>query len=147
MCHSIYFSTTSDEDLTLLPQDLFIICRAYHEYNSNELSVLRYPQTWYLVCQYGACSCHFRHVLKYAPQLRYFSAVEDWNPEDDDDVESTSAMYDVFVRLVTEGHALDVLDIWEGDEASSITSMTVSVSDVPRNAFRFFDGVRFELVA
>jgi hypothetical protein len=147
MCHSIYFSTTSDEDLTLLPQDLFIIYRAYHEYNTDELSVLRYPQTWHLVCQYGGCSCHFRHVLKYSPELRYFSPVEYWCPEDDDDVESTSAIYDVFVRLVSEGHSVDVLDIWEGDEVTSITSITVSVSEVPRDAFRFFDGVRFELVA
>ena len=36
------------------------------------------------------------------------------NLEDEDDLESTKAVYDVLTRIVSEGHKLDLLDYCEG---------------------------------
>jgi hypothetical protein len=55
-------------------------------------------------------------------------------------------VYDVFKRIVAEGHRIDVLDSWNGEDLEKIRSIEVPLSTVPRDAFRFFEGFRFNFL-
>lgn len=149
MCYTIFLSTTSDEDLSVLSPELLQFeriggadkCLSSVEEDPIE-ERLAHANRWLLICRYGGCSCHYRHLPRELRDLGFAPPV-DWNPEDDDDIESTAAAYDVFRRLLSEGHKLDVIDAWADTPADGIADMPVRLCEVPKEAFRFFDGVRF----
>jgi len=143
VCYSIYLSTTSEEDLSVLPSTLFRFIPATEDYDVEILSLLDHPARWHLECQYGGCSCHFRHLgegsdLGFAPPA-------DWCPEDDDDIESTKAAYDVIAHILAGGHKLDLVDVWTDAKAAEVTTLDVSLSEVQRDSFRFFENRKFML--
>ncbi|MCH8979498.1 MAG: hypothetical protein IH945_09705 [Armatimonadetes bacterium] len=144
MCFSIYLSTTSDEDLSKLNDGPFFFLRPGENDDVQFLALLEHANQWFLSCQYGGCSCHFRHREGVEPLG--FGLTLDWFPEDDDDLESTKAVYDVLSRLVSEGHKLDLLDVWEGYLPSEIKARTVSLHEVSRDEFAFFEQCRFIFV-
>lgn len=144
MCYSINLSTTSDEDLSKLNDGPFFFLAPTHPGDLEFLALLEHPNKWCLSCQYGGCSCYFRHregvePLGFGPPL-------DWYQEDEDDHESTKAVYDVLLRLVSEGHELDLLDIWEGCTPSDVKTKEVSLKEVSRDDFAFFENCRFIFV-
>ncbi|MCO5297850.1 MAG: hypothetical protein M9921_13440 [Fimbriimonadaceae bacterium] len=149
MCFSIYLSTTSTEDLAKPESELIQletikgwVPEPLTDEDDSVLDRLNYPNKWCLVSRYGGCSCGYRHLCSGSDFD--FGPPEDWCPEDDDDIESTQAAYDLFARLLVEGHQVDVLDVWTGTSAEAITTMVVRLCEVPRDHFRFFEGVRFE---
>ena len=70
----------------------------------------------------------------------------DWFPEDDDDIESTSAFYNFMAHLVWQGYKFDLIDLLEQSGPECIRQLVVSLSEVPRESFRFFENYRFEIV-
>lgn len=79
-----------------------------------------------------------------------FGVPEDWCHEADANIEDTAAVYDLLCRLVAEGHRVDLVDFWNGewsgDESMEEVTVTVKLSEVPREAFRFFEEYRFDFV-
>lgn len=152
MCYTIYLSTTTEEDLSKLTSEVirfepildWVPDPIPGEDDSLE-GLMCHPHLWFLVSRYGGCSCHYRHLGK-GSDMR-FGPPEDWSPEDDEDVESTQAVYDVFARILREGHELDVLDVWANTPVDSVSTIEVRLSQVPRESFRFFDGTRFQFVS
>ena len=63
--------------------------------------------------------------------------------DDPGDLESTQAVYDVFAEIVKSGHKLDLIDTWN-DEWHEGDPIPVSLGEVRREAFQFFEGCRFE---
>ncbi len=142
MCNLVYFSTTSAEDFLLIESDDFSIERPEADQFGSDLGALAYSNRWLLICQYGGCSCHFRHVIEPGE----FTEPQDWSPEDDDDVEATKSAYDFFARIVMEGHFLDIIDVWPGADTASFPTFDVPLSSVSRDTFRFFENCRFEVM-
>jgi hypothetical protein len=140
MCYVIYLSTTSDEDFRALAETQFSLYRA-----EDAPDVLYHPHRWYLECQYGGCSCHFRHLHESAEMC--FGPPEDCPPEDDDDIEATAAVYDLIKRLVQSGHGVDLVDTWSDELRSPTPTLEVSLSKVARESFRFFHGYHFAFIA
>lgn len=143
MCYVIYVSTTSPEALDRLPGSLYRFMSLIEDQDPAIVGLLAHPYRWYLECQYGGCSCHFRHLGE-GGDLD-FSPPEDWCPEDPDDIEATAAVYDVLEPLVAGGYELDLIDAWNGTPSTAIRDVPVSLREVPRDRFRFFENHRFLL--
>jgi hypothetical protein len=143
MCYLIYLSTTSPEDLSRLPSKLYHFRPIAKEDDPAIVNLLDNPAQWYLECQYGGCSCHFRH-LDGGRETDFFPPA-DWFPEDAEDIEATRAVYDLLARLLAEGHGVDLVDIWNGTPPEVITVLDVSLSEVGRDSFRFFEHRKFHL--
>jgi hypothetical protein len=154
MCNILHFSTTSEEDFTELPRDHFIVKRPREE-DGRHLSLLSHPLKWYVACRYDGCSCHFRHYGRFldiegaligCDDATFATAEEDPSADDDEQLsEDTGALYDLFSRILAEGHPVDVLDSWNGEDLHRVRTLDVSLSSVPRAAFRFFESSRFDL--
>jgi len=145
MCYSIYLSTDSDQVLSAHPSELFLFRRPNDEEAREVRALLAYPNIWYLSSRYGGCSCHYRHLLYESASLGFGEPVE-WFSEDLDDIESTEAVHDLFSEFVVRGVKIDLVDLWGNEAVDEFEQITVSLHSVPRNAFRFFEGYRFELV-
>ena len=74
-----------------------------------------------------------------------FAPPADWCPEDAEDIEATRAVYDALAVLLAEGHKVDVMDIGANAPPEAITTLDVSLSEVDRDAFRFFENHKFNL--
>ena len=142
MCYVIYLSTTSQEDLSQLPSKLYHFLPVTEEDDPDIIDLLDYPARWYLECQYGGCSCHFRHLggsyLEFAPPA-------DWFPEDADDIEATKAVYEVLEQMLANRQNVDVVDVWTNAQPEAIKDLDVSLSEVSKDAFRFFENYKFNL--
>ena len=143
MCYLLYISTTSLEDISRLPSKLYHFRPLTKADEPAIVRLLDHPQRWFLECQYGGCSCHFRHLC--AGNERDFSPPADWFPEEADDIEATKAVYDVLARLFASGYKVDLLDLWEDTKPDAITTLDISLSTVDRAAFRFFESYKFNL--
>lgn len=144
MCNLIYISTDSERDLGAIDSILFKLRKPTAEDTVSVEGYFRYPNTWYLESQYGGCSCHFRQLMSGSDF--WFGPPEDWYEEDDDDVEATAAVYDVFTDLITSGSRVAVLISWNL-ETDEFKDVEVRLSEVDRSSFRFWVGCRFDLVA
>lgn len=107
--YSIYLSTDCPRDLSA---ESFVHLRfekAGPLPLDEELKpALGHPHQWFLTRRaYGGCSCHFRHS-EYDPR---FEPLQDWMPENEDDVLATREAYRVFRRLVADGYQLDLIDV------------------------------------
>ena len=143
MCYIIFLSTTSAEALDDLPSDLYRFARATEEDDKAIAGLLKHSHRWRLEGQYGSCSCHFRHLGE--GNDMGFAPPEEWCPEDSDDIESTRAVYDVLAHVVMSGHGLDLIDLWNDARPDAIKDLSISLRDVPRDRFRFFENHRFIL--
>ena len=74
-----------------------------------------------------------------------FAPPADWCPEDADDIEATKAVYDVLARLLAEGHKVDLVDIWANTKPEALSVFDVSLSEVDRDSFRFFENRKINL--
>ena len=142
MCYTIYLSTTSPEPLDEDPSKLYHFWRVEDE-DPEIVALLNHPNRWFLECQYGSCSCHFRHLM--AENQLAFGPPVDWSPEDGDDVEATVAVHGVFKRILASGHKLDLVDAWNSTPPEDVITQEVSLSDVPADHFRFFERHKFIL--
>lgn len=123
----------------------FVLERIAPDYFRYAAGFLEYPNRWFVACRFGGCSCHFRNNLRENPPE--FCAPEEWLEEDPEDVDATLAFYDFVTKLVRAGHQIDTVTVWASDAPfDTIATREVSLSDVPRDAFRFFDEYRFRYV-
>ena len=141
MCYLVYFSTTSEADFSEVRSEHFHVLAPDLESDAEGVGLLAYPHRWYLSSRFGGCSCHYRHVCA----ERGFGPIEDWSPEELDDVEATYGVYDFLLGLVGEGHQVDVVDLWDGDPSEEVVNIEVNLSEVPREHFRFLFGARLVL--
>jgi len=145
MCHLIFISTDCDDDFGAIVSDQLSFRAA--EPNEAEVmrTVLQNRNLWQLESRFGGCSCHFRHLLGECTSEDFAEPV-DWCPEDDDDCAATYAAYDFLAQIVGQGHNVDVLDTWNGELKDDIPDIQVSIGEVMRSKFRFFENTRFVLV-
>lgn len=146
MCSTIYFSTTSDEDLGAIPSDLFSLHRKTVESDRPQIELLSHSNIWHLRSYSGGCSCHFRHVLTAHSEEDFvpeFSAPDEWILDEPHVIEATGAIYDVFKSLSDQGHLVDLVDRWSDSSLEEIETVEVSFAQVSRDQFRFFDNYRF----
>jgi hypothetical protein len=144
MCHTIFISTDSDRDLAALPSDQFLFERPSLDQVESVRTTLAHPNLWYLSSKYGGCSCHYRHLLRESISLG-FAKPEAWFPEDEGDIESTKAVYDVLFQLVQAGNAVDIVSLWNAELPNEIHRVAVHLHEVNRNEFRFWQGCLFGL--
>ena len=141
MCNTVYISTNSTEDLASHNTELVRFEKVTDPQSDPCISLLAFSEQWYVGSKTG-CSCTFRHLL--SVELG-FGAPEDWYPEEDDEINATLQLYRVLESLLVSGHQLDLLALWEGAEPKDVTTLNVSLSDVPAEAFRMFENHRFRL--
>jgi hypothetical protein len=138
MCYSLYLSTSSSEDLTRYNSELLKFQRLDKAENAG-LIILRNRQRWYVGSK-SECSCALRHLP--SVELGFGEPVA-WYPEDADDLKATAELYRVIARLVSEGHQVDCLDIWEGADLTAISEQVVNLDAVSETAFRLFENYHF----
>ena len=150
MCNIVHISTTGPEDLSQAPECGWLLSAPDPSEYPDSQGLLRFPHKWYLQGRYGGCSCHFRHTIYSEAQPPTFGVPEDWYPEDPENIEDTGRVYELLTRLVREGHRVDVLDSWNGewtgDKTEDVETVTVKVSELCREEFRFFEGYRLDFV-
>ena len=138
MCYTLLLSTTSNEDLSQYDREQVRFSRTIADYLPADR--LLYPNRWYIGSRTG-CSCSFRHL--YQPDLG-FGVPEDWFPEEDADIQATQ----VFVRLVRDlllrGEKVDCIDAWDGNSGMPFSRLTVNLSQVRDEEFRFFENHHFD---
>ena len=141
MCHMVYISTSSDEDLAKIGSRYFSIRAVDPDEGPDVDEALEYPSRWYISGRWGGCSCH----LRYFPDALGFHDGLDWWPEEPNAVEDTAAIYDMLQRLVAEGNKVDVVDLWNDEAYDGFESITVSLSEVTREKFLFMENRRLNL--
>ncbi len=141
MCYLVYLSTTSREDLGQFPSTLYHFLPLTKEDDPALVKLLDHPALWYLECQYGGCSCHFRYLCE--GNEMDFAPPADWSPEEADAIEATKAVYDVLAGMLANGHKVDIVAVWDDTQPEAITVLDVSLSAVDRDSFRFFENRKF----
>ena len=76
----------------------------------------------------------------------WFMPVQEWMPEDEEDVESTAKVYDLIAELLGQGFSASILIVWEGDDLDMLQDVEVSLAKVPRDHFIFLEGCRFRMI-
>lgn len=144
MCYVVAFSTTCADDLAQDPDGHYYIVPLPQD-DFAHAENLAYSNKWFLGCRYGGCSCHFWHESRLNAEPD-FKPLEAWMPEEDEeDMASTAAFFDFVSSLVLKGYRVDVVDMLEDMMPQYVRSREVSIRDVPREFFRFYDGWRFDL--
>ena len=140
MCYEVYLSTDSPEDLTTRNSEL-VRFRVVDPGTDPVIRLLDYPQCWYVGSK-SECSCTFRHL--HSIDLGFGEPV-DWYPEEQDEIKATHELYATLSSLLSSGYHVDLLDQWNGAQPVGITTLNVSLNDVPANAFRLFENHKFRL--
>ena len=141
MCYSVYLSTESAEDLATNNEHLIRFKKVIDIEEDSSISLLSYSNVWYVGSQYD-CSCGFRHIM--TDDLG-FSEPVDWYDEDEEDIEATKKVYQVLLRLVQQGYAVDLVDKWEGTQNKNIKAKDISLKEIGANEFQFFENHLFRI--
>ena len=145
MCHMVYVSTDSPDDLSARSSDLvrFEIPAAGRQ--SPCPRILKHEHKWF-VGSISGCSCTFRHLIRESLTIG-FGAPEAWFPEAPDAIEATKRLYAILKDMVQRGYQVELLDCWSGDENKEASTLDVSLSQVPADRFRMFEGHLFTLTS
>ncbi len=76
-----------------------------------------------------------------------FAEPEDWFPEDQDDIEATLKVVNVFKTILSEGEKLECIDAWTSDSAVAPNlsgTLEINFSQIPEAAFRFIENYQHE---
>jgi hypothetical protein len=156
LCNCVYISTDSPKDLSgVLGERLELTKVVESDGWDPSYKILQFENVYCAGDVLGGCSCHFRHLINasYIDQdggtgwtdFTFASPEEEsWREEDEVDIENTQKLYNVILQLVSEGHKVDLVDCWNGDDYSQIETRHVQLSEVSRDAFRLFEYCRFE---
>ena len=145
MCYMVYLSTDSAGDLTLRNSDRVRFEKPSADIQAPPPPVLKHEHRWFVGSRSG-CSCGFRHLPDQSVGLG-FDQPEDWFPEDREDIEATLRLYEILKDLVLRGHQVDLIDCWSGDDGREPVPLVVSLSEVPAERYRLFEGHAFTLTA
>jgi hypothetical protein len=143
MCYMVYMSTDCADDLSRQSSDLVRFGRPSVETYSPCPRILKHEHRWFIGSKSG-CSCTFRHLCRESVDLG-FGAAEDWLPEEHDEIDATHQLYEILKDIVQRGHQVEVLDCWSGDEDKDAVAVDVSLTEVPVDHFRLFEGHMFTL--
>lgn len=143
MCYMVYMSTDCPDDLALRSSDLVRFAKPSSETYSPCPPALKHQHKWFVGSK-SDCSCTFRHLHPSAVELG-FCAPEDWCPEEQDQIDATRELYGILKEIVQRGHHVEVLDCWSGDEEENAIARDVSLTEVPVDRFRLFEGHLFTL--
>ena len=143
MCYLVYLSTECADDLSRQTSDLVRLERPPVDWRPPGPHVLTHPHNWFVGSKSG-CSCTFRHLHRDSVSLG-FEGRQDWFPEDDEAIEATRQLYEILRDLVDHGHRVELLDCWSEEEDRAAVPLDVSLSQVPPDAFRLFEGHLFKL--
>jgi len=147
----LYISTDCQDDLSALTSDLVRFEKPSGENRSPFPQTLKHEHNWFVGSEAG-CSCTFRHLCRGSVELG-FCEPEDWFPEEPAAIEATRRLYAILKDMVQRGHNLELLDCWIGDEDEGedededkgTVVLDVSLSQVPADCFRVFEGHLFSL--
>ena len=139
MCYLVYLSTDFEGDLSQHNCALIRFEKNFSDTDPAVLDLLEYEDRWFVGSKAG-CSCTFRHLL--SVELGFGEPVE-WFPEEADEIEATKLFYDVVSDLISAGHKLDCIQIWNGTKKDQVIRLAVDLDGVSRNAFRFFENHHF----
>ena len=143
MCYMAFLSTDCADDLSQRTSDRVRFERPSAETDTPCPPHLKSLHNWFLGSKAG-CSCTFRHLSRESVELG-FGAREDWYPEEEDELVATRELYETLRDLVQRGHHVELLDCWSGEEGDAPIPLEVSVSEVPVDHFRLFEGYLFTL--
>ena len=138
MCYALLLSTTSNEDLSQYNREEIRFNQAVPEH--LPVNRLLYPSKWYVGSRTG-CSCSFRHL--YEPDLG-FGVPEDWFPEEESDIQATQIFVRFVRSLLAKGKKVDCIDAWEGNSEMPFAQLTVNLSQIRDEEFRFFENHHFD---
>lgn len=141
MCYEVYISTDSQENLTTRNSELIRFKRVTNLSADPSTRLLDFPNHWYVGSK-SECSCTFRHL--HSIELGFGEPV-DWYPEEQDEIDATRELYATLTSLLSSGYQVDLLDRWHDAQSVNITTLDVSLSDVPEKAFRMFENHKFRL--
>lgn len=138
MCYELILSTTSSEDLSKFNEEKI---RFEKEIPSRlPADSLSYPNRWYVGSRTG-CSCTFRHL--YDSGLG-FGVPVDWYPEEQSDIEATLLFVRLIKSLLLMGENVDCIDLWEGNGEEPFHPISVNLSQIRDEEFRFFENHHFD---
>jgi len=140
MCYTLLLSTTSDDNLSQFNSEMIRFSNADLERFS--FKTLLHPNRWYVGSRTG-CSCSFRHLA--GPEFS-FGVPEDWFPEEKSDVEATLLFIRVVRSLLSKGERVDCIDRWEGNDAEVTPWVSVNLSQILDEEFRFFENHQFDFI-
>jgi hypothetical protein len=141
MCYSIYISTDAPEDFYDHNSELVRFERLSDSNNDQTTVRLEYQHKWYIGSKSG-CSCSFRHLMSI--ELGFSDPV-DWYNEEQDDIAATRELYSIFLKILSSGYHIDLIDSWQGAQPKDIKELDVSLSQVSNKAFRLFENHKFKL--
>ena len=139
MCYLVYISTDSAGDLSRHNSALISFEKDFKYCQPEAIDLLLYKYHWYVGSKAG-CSCTFRHLSSI--ELG-FSEPVDWYEEQPDEIEATQNFYDVASSLIFSGNKLDCIQVWEGTIKDQIKCLSVDLSLISRDFFRFFENHHF----
>ncbi len=137
----VYISTDCADDLSLRTSNEVRFEKPSVEACSPRPRALQHEHAWFVGSESG-CSCTFRHLCRESVKLG-FGAPEDWFPEEEGRVAATRRLYQILKEIVERGYRVEVLDCWSGDEDKEPERRDVSLSQVPADHFRLFEGYLF----
>ncbi len=102
----------------------------------------QFGNCWFLTDEHNCCSCEFRHLSQTnsdgSPAEPEFFEPQDWRLEDPEQVEGTKLLFDVIENLVKKGFKVDLIDVWNGQEAEKFV-LDVDLREVNRDSFHMFE--------
>jgi hypothetical protein len=141
MCYAVYISTDSPEDLRLRNSDLVRFEAVDGTKEDPCIALLEHANRWYVGSK-SKCSCAFRHLMSIDLGFR---EPEEWYKEEQDELDATRELYADLTALLSAGHAVDLIDGWEGARPDDIKTLEVSLDEVSQRAFRLFENHKFRL--
>jgi hypothetical protein len=138
MCYALILSTTSSEDLSQYNREEIRFNQAVPEH--LPVDRLLYPSKWYVGSRTG-CSCAFRHL--YEPDLG-FGVPENWFPEEESDIQATQIFVRFVRSLLAKGESVDCTDAWDGKSEMPFARLTVNLSQIRDEEFRFIENHHFD---
>jgi hypothetical protein len=141
MCYSVYISTNSSQDFSIYNSELVYFEKMTDLSNNPCITLLEFSHKWYVGSRTG-CSCGFRHLAS----IEFgFSDPVDWYEEEQDDIEATSELYCVLLKLLSSGYHVDIVDLWQGTQPKDIITSDVSLDEISATEFRLFENHKFNL--
>jgi hypothetical protein len=140
MCYTLFLSTTSSEDLSPFNSEVLRFESTIPD--GLLFSNLLHPNTWYVGTRTG-CSCSFRHLS--GPEFK-LGVPEEWFPEEKSDIEATLLFIRVVRSLISKGERVDCVDRWPGNEAEVIPWVSINLSQILDEEFRFFEDHHFDFI-
>jgi hypothetical protein len=137
----VYISTDCADDLAAQTSDGVRFAKLSQESRPPCPRILKYQHKWFVGSKSG-CSCAFRRLCRESLELG-FGPKQDWYPEGEQEIDATKRLYNILKDIVQRGFQVELLNCWYGEEDSDAVKLHVSLSRIPADHFRLFEGYLF----